>query len=75
MTPEISDAVITDFLKQITRLLDQAVSIARAAEACADGNPKQAVEILMDTESLMFDSSTLLNAARLVGHSGGDHDS
>jgi hypothetical protein len=67
MTPEIANTVVTDFLKEIGRLLDQAVSIARAAEACVDAdNPKQAVEIAMDVESLVFDATTLLNAARLI---------
>jgi hypothetical protein len=45
------------------------VQIAKAAEACADaGNSQKAVEIVMDTESLMFDANTLLNAATLVQH-------
>jgi hypothetical protein len=69
MTPETADIVITDFLKEISQKLDQAVSIAKAAEACADaGNPKQAVEIAMDVESLVFDVNTLLNGATLLQH-------
>jgi thiazole synthase ThiGH ThiG subunit len=70
MTPETADVVITAFLKEIGRLLDEAVQIAKVAEACADaGNSQKAVEIVMDTESLMFDANTLLNAATLVQHS------
>jgi|GEM_PF-1736480 len=69
MTPEAADIVITDFLKEIGQKLDQAVSIAKAAEACADaGNPRQAVEIVMDVESLIFDANTLLNGATLLQH-------
>jgi hypothetical protein len=70
MTPEITDIVITDFLKEISQRLDEAVSIAKAAEACADaGNPKQAVEIVMDVEPLVFAANTLLNGATLLQHS------
>jgi hypothetical protein len=75
MAPETADAVITDFLKEIARLLDEAVSTAKAAEACAaSGNPKRAVDIAMDTEGLVFQATTLLNAAKLVHHRD-DHDS
>jgi hypothetical protein len=71
MDPATAKAVITDFLKEIARLLDEAVSIAKGAEACADaGNAKQAVDIAMDVESLVTDASTLLNAATLVHHRG-----
>jgi hypothetical protein len=67
MTPETADTVITDFLKQMSRKLDEAVQIAKAAEACADaGNPQRAVEIIMGIEQLMFDANTLLNGACLL---------
>jgi len=67
MTPEITDIVITDFLKEISQRLDEAVSIAKAAEACADtGNQKQAVEIVMGVEPLVFAANTLLNGATLL---------
>jgi hypothetical protein len=70
MTPETADIVITDFLKEISQRLDEAVSIAKAAEACADaGNSKQAVEIAMDVEPLVFDVNTLFNGATLLQHS------
>jgi hypothetical protein len=70
MTPETAEIVITDFLKEISQRLVQAVSIAKAAEACADvGNPKQAVEIAMDVEPLVFDVNTLLNGATLLQRS------
>ena len=54
-------------MEEISQKLDEAVSIAKAAEACADaGNPKQAVEIVMDVEPLVFDANTLLNGATLL---------
>jgi hypothetical protein len=41
--------------------------IAKAAEACAEaGNPKKAVEVIMDVESLMSDANTLLDGATLL---------
>jgi hypothetical protein len=67
MTPEIADTVITDFLQQMSRKLDEAVQVAKAAEACANaGNPQKAVEIIMGIEQLMFDANTLLNGACLL---------
>ena len=67
MTPEIADTVITDFLKTLSQKLDETVQVAKAAEACADaGNPRKAVEIIMDVEQLMFDANTLLNGACLL---------
>ena len=70
MTPEAADIVITEFLQEMGQRLDQAVSIAKAAEACADaGSSKQAVEIVMDVEPLIFDAKTLLNGATLLQHS------
>ena len=64
MTP---DTVITDFLQQMSRKLDEAVQIAKAAEACADaGSPQKAVEIIMGIEQLMFDANTLLNGPCLL---------
>ena len=70
MTPEIADIVIVDFLKEISQRLDEAVQIAKAAEACAEaGNSQKAVEIVMDVEPLIFDANTLLNGATLLSHS------
>jgi hypothetical protein len=67
MTPEIANVVITDFLKEMSQKLNEAVQVAKAAEACADaGNPQKAVEIIMDVEQLMFDANTLLNGACLL---------
>ena len=52
MTPEIADTVITDFLKTLSQKLDEAVQVAKAAEACANaGNPRKAVEIIMDVRA------------------------
>ena len=76
MTPATADIVITDFLKEISQRLDEAVSVAKAAEACAEaGNPKKAIEIVMDVEDLMFRATTLLNAASLLQPESDDSES
>ena len=67
MTPETADSAITEFLLQASHRLEQAVQIAKAAEACAEaGNPAKAVEIVMDVEDLMFRTTTLLNGASVL---------
>lgn len=75
MTPEILDTAITEFLQQVSHKLEQAVQIAKAAEACAEaGNPKKAVEIIMDTEDLVFQATTLLNGATVLRSEFGPDD-
>jgi hypothetical protein len=67
MTPEILNTVIIEFLQQAGQKLEQALQIAKAAEACAEaGNPRKAVEIIMDTEDLVFRATTLLNGASVL---------
>ena len=67
MTPEILNTVIVELLQQASEKLEQAVQIAKAAEACAEaGNPRKAVEIIMDTEDLMFRATTLLDGATVL---------
>jgi hypothetical protein len=75
MTPEILDTAITEFLQQASQKLEQAVQIAKAAEACAEaGNARKAVEIIMDTEDLVFRATTLLNGAAVLQAEGGADD-
>lgn len=76
MTPETVDTAITEFLQQASQRLEQAVQIAKAAEACAEaGNPAKAVEIVMDVEDLMFRTTTLLNGASVLRSEGGSDES
>ena len=75
MTPEMLDAAVTELLQQVSHKLEQAVQIAKAAEACAEaGNPKKAVEIIMDTEDLVFQATTLLNGATVLRSEFGPDD-
>jgi anthranilate phosphoribosyltransferase len=67
MSPEMADIAIPAFLKCIRERLEQAASIAKAAEACAEaGNPEKGVEIVLDVEMLLYEATTLLNGASLI---------
>jgi hypothetical protein len=55
------------YLAEIRQRLDEAASIAKAAQACADaGNTKQRIAIALDIEQLVYEVNTLLNAASLI---------
>jgi hypothetical protein len=55
------------YLAEIRQRLDEAASIARAAQACADaGNIKQGAAIALDVEQLIYEVNTFLNAASLI---------
>jgi hypothetical protein len=54
---------------EIRKRLDQAASIAKAAETCATaGNLPKALEIALDIDQLLYETTTLLNAAALIAH-------
>jgi hypothetical protein len=62
-----AETIIRDFLKDIRCRLDEATTVAKSAEACADaGNVKKAVEIALDVEQSLYEVTTLLNAASLI---------
>ena len=51
--------------------LDEAASIAKAADACAGaGNIPKGIEIALDVEQLLYEVNTLLNAASLMHRLG-----
>jgi hypothetical protein len=55
------------YLAEIRQRLDEAASIAKRAQACADaGNTKQGIAIALDVEQLVTKVNTLLNAASLI---------
>jgi hypothetical protein len=59
--------VIQAYLAEMRRRLDEAASIANAAQACAEtGNIEKGVEIALDVEQLVYEVNTLLNAASLI---------
>lgn len=67
MDRTLIDAVLTMHLIQMRERLDQAASIAKAAEACtAAQNIPKAIEIALDIEQLVYEVTTILNAASLM---------
>jgi hypothetical protein len=67
MSPEMAEIAIGEFLKAIRGRLEQAASIAKAAEACAEaGNPEKGVGVVLDVEQLIYEAtSRLLKLSRL----------
>jgi hypothetical protein len=58
---------IKAYLDEMQRRLDEAASIATAAQACADaGNVEKGIEIALDVEQLLYEVNTFLNAASLI---------
>jgi hypothetical protein len=58
-------------IEQYGDLLEQAISIAKAAEACAEsGNAAKGIEIALDLEQLIYEVNTLLNAASMINRIG-----
>jgi hypothetical protein len=67
MNRTLIDTALTMHLTQIRERLDQAAGIAKAAEACASAkNIPKAIEIALDIEQLVYEVTTLLNAASLM---------
>ena len=62
-----TEAAIKICLREIRRRLDEAVGIAKAADACAEsGQVNKAVELSHDIEQLSYEASRLLDAASLL---------
>jgi hypothetical protein len=67
MDRTLINAALTMHLTQMRERLDQAASIAKAAEACAGAqNLPKAIEIALDVEQLLYEVTTILNAASLM---------
>ena len=67
LPPETIEITLKVYLRQMRVRLDETVSIAKAAEACADsGNIQKGVEIALDVEQLLYEVNTFLNAASLI---------
>jgi hypothetical protein len=65
------ETTIKVYLSQMRVRLDEAASIAKAAEACADtGNIQKGIEIALDVEQLLYEVNTFLNAASLIHRLG-----
>lgn len=67
MDRNATDIAIQSFLIEIRNRLDEAASIAGAADTCAAaGNLQKAIEIALDIEQIAYEVSRLLDAASLL---------
>jgi hypothetical protein len=64
-----ADTVTKAFLTNIHRKLQEATSIAQAAEVCAEsGNVQTAVKMVMDIEDPTYQANRMLNATLLISN-------
>jgi hypothetical protein len=67
MDAHTREITLKAYLREMRERLEQATSIARAAEACAEsGNTEKAIEIALDLEQLIYEVNTFLNAASMI---------
>jgi hypothetical protein len=67
MDRSAADAVTRALLAQIHRVLQEAVSVAKAAEVCAEsGNVPGAIKMAMDIEDPAYRADRMLKAALLI---------
>jgi hypothetical protein len=67
MDQAAADTVTKALLANIHRKLQEAASIAKAAEICAEsGNVQAAVKIVMDIEDATYQANRMVSAALLI---------
>jgi hypothetical protein len=67
MNAQLADRAIETYLNEIRSRLDRAAGISRAADACASaGFHEKGLEVALDMEQLLYEATTLLNAASLI---------
>ena len=67
MDAQLVEATIKTYLTEIRSRLDKAAGIGRAADACAGaGFHEKGLEVALDMEQLLYEATTLLNAASLI---------
>ena len=67
MDAAVAEPAIKAYLKEIHTRLDEAASIAKAANACAEaGNADKGVQVALDIEELIHEATRLLDAATLI---------
>ena len=71
MDAHLVETTIRSYLNEIRGRLDRAAGIARAADACAGaGFYGKGLEVALDIEQLLYEATTLLNAASLINRIG-----
>jgi hypothetical protein len=67
MDAHLVETTIKAYLTEIRNRLDKAAGIGRAADACAGaGFHEKGLEVALDIEQLLYEATTLLNAASLI---------
>ena len=67
MDAQVAETAIKVYLKEIYTRLEEAASIAKAADACAEaGNADKGVHVALDIEQLCYEATRLLDAASLI---------
>ena len=67
MDAQLAETTIKTYLNEIRNRLDKAAGIGRAADACAGaGFHEKGLEVALDMEQLLYEATTLLNAASLL---------
>ena len=68
---QLVETTIKAYLTEIRNRLDKAAGIGRAADACAGaGFHEKGLEVALDMEQLLYEATTLLNAASLINRIG-----
>jgi hypothetical protein len=71
MDAQLVETTIKTYLTEIRRRLDNSAGIGRAADACAGaGFHEKGLEVALDMEQLLYEATTLLNAASLINRTG-----
>src|SRR5947209_1838732 len=71
MDAQLVKTTIKTYLTEIRSRLDRAAGIGRAADACAGaGFHEKGLEVALDMEQLLYEATTLLNAASLINRIG-----
>ena len=71
MDAQLVEATIKTYLTEIRSRLEKAAGTGRAADACAGaGFHEKGLEVGLDMEQLLYEATTLLNAASLINRIG-----
>jgi hypothetical protein len=73
MDKNLTEIVVKTHLKQMSDRLDRAASLGKAAVSCAEtGNISKGVEIALDIEQIVYEVTTILNAASMINRVGAE---
>ena len=70
MDAQLIEATIKTYLTEIRSRLDKAAGIGRAGACAGAGFHANGLEVALDMEQLLYEATTLLNAASLINRIG-----